>query len=78
MNFICFDTSCVSLENVRCIELNGHTIKFYYSTRSPIYYNKKKPLGGEYEFVNIGFKTKEEAEENFEKVKKTLDKCKNL
>ena len=78
MNFICFDTSCVSLENVRAIELDEYTIKFHYSTRSPIYYLKKTPLGGEPEFATIGFKTKEEAKENFEKVKKMLDKITNL
>ena len=78
MNFVCFGSSCVSFENVRLVELIGHTIKFHYSTRTPIYYTKKIAHGGEFEFVTVGFDSEEEAKKNFEKVKKLLDKSKNL
>ena len=78
MNFVVFETACVSLENLRLVELDGCTIAFHYSTRVPIYYETYKkhtiPKGGDFETVNLRFKTKEVAKENFEKVKKALDK----
>lgn len=79
MNFVVFDTCCVSLENVRMIELDNHCIIFHYSTRSPIYYetSKKRTIpkgGGEFETATVSFKDEEMAKENFEKVKKMLDK----
>lgn len=78
MKVVIFESSCVSLENLRIVELNGYSIIFHYSTRTPIYYETYKkqsiPKGGEFETVTVRFKTIEEAKENFEKVKKALDK----
>lgn len=78
MNFVVFDTCCVSLENVRMIELDKHCIIFHYSTRVPTVYETKGkrtiPQGGSFETATVSFIDEEVAKENFEKVKKMLDK----